>query len=151
MNSVFTELPISRVMTSAIKVVAPDASLPDLLRIFESNPFHHIPVLDHGRLLGIISKSDFYRVSHLLSIGWNGEAGVKGRDNTDLRAKDVMTAAPVQLDPDDTIGLAADIVLANKFHALPVVSNGELVGILTAHDLLEYAYAESGFSRILVH
>ena len=46
----------------------------------------------------------------------------------------------MQLEPDDTIGLAADIFLANKFHALPVVEDERLVGIVTTHDLLKYSF-----------
>jgi acetoin utilization protein AcuB len=52
-----------------------------------------------------------------------------------------MTKYPLQLSPDDTVGLAADIFLANKFHALPIVDDGQLVGIVTAHDLLSYSFS----------
>jgi CBS domain-containing protein len=148
MNSIYTELPISRVMTTIVRVVALDTPLSDILKIFESNTFHNIPVLDGERLQGIISKSDFYRVSHLLSIGWDGEPCTQCAGDHALTAANVMTKSPVQLDPDDSIGLAADIVLSNKFHALPVVANDRLVGILTAHDLLQYAYAELGFHQV---
>jgi len=55
------------------------------------------------------------------------------------RARDIMTAAPLFLDPDDTVGLALDIFLANKFHALPVVEDNILMGILTTHDILAYS------------
>lgn len=54
-----------------------------------------------------------------------------------------MTPYPIQLDPDDSIGLAIDIFLANKFHALPIVEDGALLGIVTTHDLLEYAFVKA--------
>ncbi len=47
------------------------------------------------------------------------------------------------LEPEDTVGLAADIFLANKFHALPIVEDDVLTGILTIHDLLAYSYKKT--------
>jgi len=147
MNSIFSELPVSEIMTRGVTSVNPDASLSDVLTIFEDHPFHHIPVVAGGKLQGIISKSDFYRVSHVLQISWDGQAKLNGREQRQFLAQDIMTKQPLELQPEDTIGLAADIILSNKFHALPVVSDGRLVGILTAHDLLEYAYGESGRTK----
>ena len=51
-----------------------------------------------------------------------------------------MTKYPISLEPDDTIGLAADIFLANRFHALPILDDDVLVGLVTAHDLLRYSF-----------
>jgi CBS domain-containing protein len=53
-----------------------------------------------------------------------------------------MTTYPVFLEPDDTIDLAADIFLANKFHALPILDDGQLVGLLTTHDLIRHVFSE---------
>ena len=151
MNSIFSELPVAEIMTKGITSVSPEASLADLLRIFESHAFHHIPVLlPGGKMAGMISKSDFYRVSHVLQIGWDGEAKIDRQEHRQFTAKDIMTRQPLELQPEDTIGLAADIILSNRFHALPVVSDDVLVGILTSHDLLEYAYGATGRTTRIV-
>jgi len=84
--------------------------------------------------LGIISREDFYKVAFVLST-----EGAKERFNK-LEARDIMTKYPLHLDPEDSIGLAADIFLANKFHALPIVEDGKLAGIVTSHDLLAYSF-----------
>ena len=57
-----------------------------------------------------------------------------------IYASDIMSSAPLHIESEDSIGLAADIFLANKIHSLPVIDDGELVGIVTSHDLLLYAY-----------
>ena len=151
MNAIFSELPVSEIMTSGVTAVRPEATLVDVLKIFERYPFHHIPVLSAGgKLEGMISKSDFYRVSHVLRIGWDGNASVNRSGQERFLAKDIMTRQPLELQPEDTIGLAADIILSNRFHALPVVSDNRLVGILTSHDLLEYAYGATGRSKRIV-
>lgn len=133
------ERPISQVMSTRLVTVEPDTRLTKIRQIFETNPFHHIPVIDHGRVVGIISKSDFYRVSHTLSFTWDG-AEHMDQNHHIFSAKDLMTKYPMCLEPDDTVSLAADIFLANKFHALPVVDDETLVGIVTSHDLIATAF-----------
>jgi CBS domain-containing protein len=89
---------------------------------------------NRGELHGIVSREDYSRVSHLLGIQQSAELAK-------LCAGDIMTRYPMQLEPEDTIGLAADIFLANKFHALPVIEEGQLVGLVTSHDLLLYCFS----------
>ena len=59
-----------------------------------------------------------------------------------MQVLDIMTTKVVTLDPDDSIGLAADIFLANRFHALPIVEGKNLVGILTTYDLIKFCFQE---------
>lgn len=132
------DTPISHIMTTDLVTVESDTRLHKIRQIFEQYKFHHLPVLEYGKLVGIISKSDFYRL-HFAS---NHKAS-NGQNEADVHretARDLMTQFPMHLDSDDTIGLAADIFLANRFHALPVVDGGELVGIVTSHDLISYAF-----------
>ena len=75
----------------------------------------------------------------MLATTWSGET-VWQDMYKEMRAEDIMTANPLSIESADTIGLAADIFRANALHALPVVDDGELVGIVTTHDLLTYAF-----------
>ena len=122
---------VSEIMTRELITVKVDTVLAEVRNIFEKNKFHHIPVLfDGDRLIGIISKQDLTKAVSVL-----GEKAY-----ATLSAKDVMTEYPMCVDPDDTIGLVADVFLTNLFHALPVMDDGDLVGIVTAHDLLKFAF-----------
>ncbi|HLF65402.1 MAG TPA: CBS domain-containing protein [Saprospiraceae bacterium] len=143
------ETTVSQIMTKRLVTVETDVRLQKIRQIFEEYGFHHIPVLEFGKLVGIISKTDFYRISHTLSFTLDGRERVDCDDHV-YTAKDIMTEYPMQLDPDDTVGLAADIFLANRFHALPVVDSGDLVGIVTSHDLISYAYGPSVSDDVLV-
>ncbi len=132
--------PIREIMTTKLVTVAPDTRARAIKEIFQKNSFHHLPVVDAGEdLVGIISKEDFFKVAYIFSLNTTGRTWTE-REYNALRAKDFMTKYPMALDPDDTIGLAADIFLANKFHALPIVEDGVLVGMVTSHDLLRYGY-----------
>ena len=126
-------------MTNLI-TVTPDKNLQEIKSLIESNNFHHLPVVDRGeKLVGIISREDFFKVAYVLSLNTTGRT-YSEKEYTRLTAKDLMTAYPMTLDPDDTIGLAADIFLANKFHALPIVEDDRLIGLITSHDLLRFSF-----------
>ena len=143
------QTPVSEIMTRRIITVNADDHVVKVKTIFEENNIHHIPVIDEiDQLLGIISKEDFLKLSYHVSLDTGGTSFTeKWYDNT--KASEIMTKYPVSLDPEDTVGLAADIFLANKFHALPVVENEQLVGIVTTHDILLFAFQNAGMTETL--
>lgn len=133
---------VSTIMTRTLVVIKPKDTIDLVHNLFEKNNFHHIPVVDHNRLVGIISKTDYVKIRHMLATTWSGETICQDMYK-DMIAEDIMSRDPLTVEPGDTIGLAADIFRSNALHALPVVEDGELVGIVTSHDLLTYAYQES--------
>ncbi len=132
--------PIKEIMTTDLVTVSPTTRVSVIKDIFDQHDFHHLPVVEKGEeLAGIISKEDFFKLSYVLSLTTSGQTySEKEYDN--LMAKDIMTKFPLSLDPDDTTGLAADIFLANKFHALPIIEDGRLIGLITTHDLLRFSF-----------
>jgi len=135
--------PISSIMTTKMVTVKPNTPINEIKAVFDKNAFHHIPVIGDGyRLLGIISKEDIFKLAYVLSLQTTGKTYSEKEYNA-LKAEDIMTRYPVTLDPEDTVGLAADIFLANKFHALPIVEDDQLLGIVTTHDLLGYGFGEA--------
>jgi acetoin utilization protein AcuB len=131
---------LSDIMTPMPLTISPETNLTDIYKIFETNSFHHIPVVDQGKLVGMISREDFVQIEHVLTTNWSGNLHADGTFEN-FHARDIMTEYPMHLGPDDTIGLAADIVLTNKFHALPIIEDDMLVGIVTAHDLIAFAFS----------
>jgi len=125
-------------MTANPIVVKPNTPIHEVHKIFDQYNFHHLPVLDKGVLKGMISRSDYLKIRHMLAYTWSGEIVVRDLYAA-MNASDIMTSEPLKIESSDTIGLAADIFLANALHALPVVDDGELVGIVTSHDVLAYA------------
>ncbi len=131
---------IREIMTTKMVTVSPDRPAKAIQEIFRENDFHHIPVVGKGeQLVGIISKEDLYKVTYVLSLQTTGKTYSENEYNR-LLARDIMTKYPITLDPEDSLGLAADIFLANKFHALPIVEDGQLVGLITTHDLLKESF-----------
>lgn len=133
---------IREIMTTDLITVGPEQNVQAIQDLFRENEFHHLPVLDRGeRLIGIISKEDVFKLSYVLSLQTTGKT-YSEKEYRSLKAADIMTRYPVTLDPDDTVGLAADIFLANKFHALPIVEDEQLMGLVTTHDLLAHRFGE---------
>ena len=134
--------PVAEIMTPNPLFVGLHTPIDVIHRIFEKNTFHHLPVVHIGKVVGIISKSDYLKVQHMLTCSWSGTVGIQDIYK-DFCAADIMSRQPLKIEPLDSIGLAADIFLVNKLHALPVVQDDELVGIVTSHDLLAYAFEVS--------
>lgn len=121
---------IKEIMTRNLVTAHPSNSLGQIKGIFDRMEFHHLPIVEDGnKLIGIISQVDMDRFHDLIQ-----------NNNLHATAEDILTKFPMSLDQDDTIGLAADIFLANKFHAIPVVEDGELLGLITTHDILKYCF-----------
>lgn len=123
---------ISSILKSDLITIHPDTLAEDIKEMFSEKNFHHLPVVnDYGKLEGIISKVDLFRMGKLL----------ERRPNTSpaLAAKDFMSKHPKFLEPSDQLMNAAYIFLENKVHALPIVKDEVVIGIITAHDLLALA------------
>lgn len=131
--------PVSTIMTTKLVTVSPSDSLTVVKEIFEKNSFHHIPVVRYKELVGIISKSDFLLIRHSPL-----EKEPIGDDVfSNHRVEEIMTTRIVKIEPEDQIGTAAEVLLSNLFHAVPVVKDGELVGLVTTFDIINYAIHEA--------
>lgn len=133
------EFPVSSLMSRDVIFVQPGTPITEIHQIFEANRFHHLPVVSHGRIVGMISRPDYAKVRYMLVVTWSGSVELNASYDQ-LTAEDIMSTQVLHIEPGDTIGLAADIFLANTIHALPVIEDNELVGIITSHDLLKHAY-----------
>jgi acetoin utilization protein AcuB len=121
--------------------VNPEDSLMHVKEIFETHSFHHIPVVRFHEIVGIISKSDF---EHFLGGATLYQSDRLLRENRLKRekAQDIMTTRMGKVESTDRINVALEIFNLNRFHALPVVDNGELMGIITTYDILKALSAE---------
>ena len=135
---------VSQIMTTEVKTVQSNDTMDKVGELFKSNSFHHLPVVDHGKLAGIISLMDYHMLEDRFTL-FNNEKS-KAMNEAIMRSllvKDVMTKQVATLRPDDTVEFAAGIFRENLFHALPVTDKDKnFLGIITPYDLLNYAYAD---------
>jgi CBS domain-containing protein len=134
-------IPVSDIMSRYIVAVTPNTSVLEIKALFDKNQFHHLPVVDNGKLMGIVSKIDVYQVTHCDAL-FRSKPDQEFNDRLlkSVLAEEIMSKHLVVLSPTDTVTEAAALLSKNKYHALPVVDNGKFVGIVTTYDLIEYAY-----------
>ena len=129
--------PISSLMTDyhTLVTVDPEESLLKVKEIFETHKFHHIPVVHFREIVGLISKTDF---EHFMggASHYTEDRFVNNLRLESTKVTDIMTKRLGKVAPDDRINMALEVFLVNRFHALPVVENGELVGIITPFDIM---------------
>ena len=134
---------VTTIMTKNPVTLSPNDTVSAASHLFATMKIHHIPVLDGGKLVGILSKSDFV----FFKRGFNDDEIDKKL--TDIRLNNykvssIMTTGLAKLDSTDRINVALDIFNINIFHALPVLENGRLIGIITTHDIIKSIVADNG-------
>lgn len=133
--------PIKTIMSTNLITVNPKDKLTAVKEVFEKHNIHHIPVVRFREIVGMISKTDFL---HFLR-GFKRSDEDRFVDNARLRvyaAEDIMTTGLAKVSPDERIGVALEIFLENRFHAIPIIENDELVGIVTTFDILKKLASE---------
>jgi acetoin utilization protein AcuB len=132
-----TILATADLMTVNPKTVHLETTLREIVQIMKVEGFRHLPVVDDdGRLIGIISDRDVRLAMNspfVLHERWQDEALLDT-----ATAESCMTPNPLAVNPDTPAFQAAKMLATYKFGALPVVSDDELVGIISATDFLEW-------------
>ena len=127
--------PVSQFMTTKLVTVVPGDRMSVVKEIFDTQRIHHIPVVKYTTLVGLISKTDFL---HFLR-GMESTPYDKLVENGRLQnytAEDIMTTGIATLESTERVNVALQVFSENLFHAIPIVDNGELVGILTTFDII---------------
>lgn len=126
--------PISTIMTTDLVTVNPEDDLSVVNEIFETHPIHHIPVVRFKKIVGMVSRTDFLSFCH----GFTNkrEKFIEQKKLTDWKVNEIMTQKLAKIDAKEPIRTAIDLFCLNKFHALPIMENDDLVGIVTTHDLI---------------
>jgi len=144
-TSELLKLKVKNIMTTDVISVLENDSMQTVCDILESAKIHHLPVTDEEhQLKGIISKIDV-----ALMQDWATNLNLKSAQRNNERllrsqtAKDRMTKEVAKVSPDDSLERCADIFKQNLFHCLPVLVEGELVGLITTFDLLKLAYSRN--------
>ena len=131
--------PVSAIMSINPVVANQFHNFSQVLRLFTEFPVHHLPIVDgRNNLLGIVSSNDLPKV--FLELCNRSNKVTMDFDAIDkaINIADIMTKTPVSVSSNETIGNALKLFVDKKIMALPVVDNGELVGILSAKDVMAY-------------
>ena len=117
---------VADLMSFPITTVSPETPMKEVRSKMEAKGIKGIPVVEDGKLVGIVSRSDFKRV--------------KKQPHWDRPVKAFMSRKVKYITPADTPGFAAKIMATHDIGHLPVVKNGKVIGIITRSDTLLYFY-----------
>ena len=108
--------------------------------IMKLGRIRHLPIVDGGRLVGIISQRDLFKASLASAMGFGEKA--KREFMKTVAVKEVMVNEVVTVSPEEDIEEAGRVMLEKKIGCLPVIKGDELVGLITETDILRH-YVES--------
>ena len=123
------------IMTSPALTIGPDTSVPTAIALMKQHAIRHLPVVESGRLVGMISRGDLREASITASI--NADQYELHFLLSKLTVERLMTRKVHTVTPDAFIVHAAELMTDNKIAGLPVVDQkGAVIGIITESDLL---------------
>ena len=127
--------PVSKIMTSDVITLNHTDNLETAEQLFKEKNIRHIPVVSGKSIIGMLSLTDLLRISFADA---TSEETVDTSVYKMFTLEQVMAKKIVSINSDTTIKEAAEILSDKEFHALPVVDNGELTGIATTTDMINY-------------
>ena len=130
-------LQASDLMSDALDVVSPDAHLHEALTKMNGAGYRHLPVVANDRLVGIITDRDIRLAVNSPFI--DAETDLTREAVLDgVRVDDCMTPDPQCVSSDTPLHEVAELLALNKFGAMPVVDDGNLVGMISYIDFLRH-------------
>lgn len=128
--------PVSRLMTRAPLSLSPDDNARRARELMLEHGVHHLPIVEGGRFVGLISTNDLHRIA--LGDPYKDDPEVVAKDLETFGLREVMAEDVVTLQATSTVRDAAKQLSKGGFHALPILDEDALVGILTSTDLVAY-------------
>lgn len=129
--------PVHQIMTPRPIVVRPTDSMEEVRHLFEQKGFHHAPVVQDQKLVGMISYTDYLRVIQDI---FSANDHVRAHNTQLLKnvlVQDIMSTDVRYVEEHATIQEVVGLFQAYPIHALPVVDTQlYLVGIVSTNDLL---------------
>lgn len=135
--------PISKIMTKNLITLRPHDSVAEAAKIFDAHGIHHIPVIEHDELVGMVSKSDYLFFKRGFLDDKTDERIEEIRMNN-YELSDIMTNSIQTIVASEPIKKALAWFHKNEFHALPVVEDDQLVGLVTTFDIIDEILQENG-------
>ncbi|MEM9075407.1 MAG: CBS domain-containing protein [Bacteroidota bacterium] len=130
-------VPVSQIMTTDVVTLTTKDDLVKAEETFKKNRIRHIPIVSGDTILGILSYTDLMRISFADAID-DYEQDVDTMVYNMFTIEQVMVKDVVSVPSTATIKEVAQFLTQKEFHALPVVDEGKLVGIVTTTDLIRY-------------
>lgn len=131
-------IPVSTIMSTQLVILNTADSLEKAERLFKKHKIRHIPVIQgQKKIVGMLSLTDLLRIS-FADGAYEDEEDIESVVYEMFTLSQVMAKNIKSVSPQTSIKEVAELLAAREFHAVPVVEEGDLVGIVTTTDLIKY-------------
>ncbi|HHX04131.1 MAG TPA: CBS domain-containing protein, partial [Tissierellia bacterium] len=124
----------NRMKTKLITIDVDDSIL-DARVLMEEKSIRRLPVMDGDQLVGVVSRQDIANASPSLATTFSVREINYLLDR--MKVQEIMVKNPVTISPDALLEEAATLMREERFSFLPVVDDGELVGVITESNIFE--------------
>jgi len=129
---------VARILQSkadkTVYTIAPAASVLDAVKLMAEENIGALPVVEAGKIVGVISERDCAR-----------KIVLTGRSTKDTAVRDIMTSQVMYVRPDQTSEECMALMTENRIRHLPVIDQGRLSGLVSIGDLVKDVIAEQKF------
>jgi CBS domain-containing protein len=113
-----------------IWTISPEATVFEAIRCMAEKNIGALPVVESGRLVGILSERDYM-----------SKVAIKGRSSKETAVRDIMVRDVVTVHPGQTVSECMSLVTERRVRHLPVVEDGALLGMVSIGDLVRWTIA----------
>jgi len=114
-----------------VHTIDPDQTVLAALGVMAEKNVGALPVVKDGKVIGIISERDYAR-----------KVALKGRSSAETPVSTIMSERIITVSPSESVEACMGIMTDSRLRHLPVVKDGQLVGLLSIGDLVKEAIAE---------
>jgi CBS domain-containing protein len=114
--------------------VSPDTTVYDALKLMADNNIGAVLVLEGQKLYGIMSERDYAR-----------KIVLNGKFSKEVLVKEIMSSEIICIDADQTLQITQAIMTQKRIRHLPVLNNGELVGVVSIGDIVNASMEDKTF------
>ena len=134
-------------MRKDVVTISSDMLASEAKKIFDSSNHRFLPVVDNGKLKGILARRDLWEAASFVAA--SQDANEMDFFNTKLKVKDIMVRMPITLEINDTVEKA--LVLGARFARsfFPVMDGDKVVGTVSDMDIYEAFYRILGIDERL--
>jgi CBS domain-containing protein len=128
----FIGLTVNDAMTRPVTTLSPDATVGDLEDLFERYDYNSFPVVESGRLVGIVTKFDFLRNF----IFTPATVLPHYEELMQRRIAEIMRRQVATVDPDMALTRVLQMMVDMTIKSFPVISDGKVIGIISREDII---------------
>ena len=107
--------------------VAPDTTVFDAIQLMSDKNVGALLVIDHGKLVGIISERDYTR-----------KVALKGKSSKQTKVREILSEQLIRISPSHSIEDCMRLMTEHRIRHLPVLNGDEIVGIISIGDLVNW-------------